>query len=356
MAKHQDLCFQRASRPEQSDQRAPDQSTEIDHQVDDSPDSPPPANRIRFPAATGRSLSARGRYRQSEKAKTEKEAHGEFESEHPGYCGAQNTFYVGNMKGVDRVYQQTFIDTYAKVACAKLYDRKTPITAADLLNDRVLPFFEEHEVKLLHVLIDRGSEYCGDPERHEYELYLAVEDIDHTRTKTKSPQTNGICERFHKPVLNEFYRVRSARSCIVRSTICRSIWILGSRNITGATPSGTLVLRKKTPMQTFLDAMPMAKEKIIPSTSAMPRLRPKSCSDATCRDGPIGSIVATHHVTKDWSCSARTGQTPAVHPYLVTADITAPRVTNPHRIESCNASAPLSESKKYVQIFRRVGG
>ena len=68
-----------------------------------------------------------------EKAKTEKEAHGEFESEHPGYCGAQDTFYVGNLEGVGRVHQQTFIDSYAKFACAKLYDRKTPITAADLL-------------------------------------------------------------------------------------------------------------------------------------------------------------------------------------------------------------------------------
>ena len=77
-----------------------------------------------------------------EKAKAEKEAHGEFESECPGYCGAQDTFYVGNMKGVGRIYQQTFIDTYTKVAFAKLYDRKTPITAADLLNDRVVPFFD----------------------------------------------------------------------------------------------------------------------------------------------------------------------------------------------------------------------
>jgi transposase InsO family protein len=93
------------------------------------------------------------------------------------------------------------------VACAKLYDRKTPITAADLLNDRVIPFFDSHDVKLLRVLTDRGSEYCDNPERHEYELYLAVEDIDHSRTKTKSPQTNGICERFHKTVLNEFYRI-----------------------------------------------------------------------------------------------------------------------------------------------------
>jgi transposase InsO family protein len=108
---------------------------------------------------------------------------------------------------VGRVYQQTFIDTYAKVACAKLYDRKTPITAADLLNNRGIPFFDSHEVKLLRVLTDRGSEYCGNPERHEYEIYLAIEDIDHSRTKAKSPQMNGICERFHKPVLNEFYRV-----------------------------------------------------------------------------------------------------------------------------------------------------
>ena len=142
-----------------------------------------------------------------ERAKADKEAHGEFESECPGYCGGQDTFYVGTMKGVGRIYQQTFIDTYAKVAFTKLYDRKTPITAADLLNDRVLPFFDEHDIRLSRVLTDRGTEYCGSPERHEYELYLAVEDIDHTRTKTRSPQTNGICERFHRTVLDEFYRV-----------------------------------------------------------------------------------------------------------------------------------------------------
>ena len=100
-----------------------------------------------------------------EKAKADKEAHGEFDSACPGYCGAQDTFYVGTLKGVGRVYQQTFIDTYAKVAFAKLYDRKTPITAADLLNDRVLPFYEEHDIRLSRVLTDRGTEYCGSPER-----------------------------------------------------------------------------------------------------------------------------------------------------------------------------------------------
>jgi hypothetical protein len=130
-----------------------------------------------------------------EKAKSEKEAHGEFESECPGYCGAQDTFYVGNMKGVGRIYQQTFIDTYSKVAFAKLYDRKTPITAAELLNDRVVPFFDAQGIPLSRILTDRGTEYCGNPEHHEYELYLAVEDIDHTRTKTRSPQTTDVIDK-----------------------------------------------------------------------------------------------------------------------------------------------------------------
>src|SRR3954451_19234503 len=96
-----------------------------------------------------------------ERARQHHEAHGEFESECPGYCAAQDTFYVGMLKGVGRVYQQTCIDTYSKVAFAKRCDRKTPITAADLLNDRVVPFFDEHGVKLSRVLTDRGTEYCG---------------------------------------------------------------------------------------------------------------------------------------------------------------------------------------------------
>ncbi len=133
-----------------------------------------------------------------EKAQADKEAHGEFESECPGYCGAQDTCYVGALKGGGRIDQQTFIDTYAKVGFAKLYDRKTPLTAADLLNDRVRPFYEGSQIPLRRVLTDRGTEYCGVPDHHEYERYLAVEDIDHTRTKARRPQTNGICERFHK--------------------------------------------------------------------------------------------------------------------------------------------------------------
>src|SRR5256886_16583099 len=93
-----------------------------------------------------------------ERKKEKREAFGEIETEHPGYLGSQDTYYVGNIKGVGRIYQQTFIDSYSKVTLVKLYDRKHAITAADMLNDRVLPWFEEQGVDLLRILTDRGSE------------------------------------------------------------------------------------------------------------------------------------------------------------------------------------------------------
>ena len=200
-----------------------------------------------------------------EKAKSEKEAHGEFESECPGYCGAQDTFYVGNMKGVGRIYQQTFIDTYSKVAFAKLYDRKTPITAAELLNDRVVPFFDARGIPLNRILTDRGTEYCGNPEHHEYELYLAVEDIDHTRTKTKSPQTNGIVERFHRTVLEEFYRVAFRKKIYPSITALQSDldeWIAAYNEVR---PHQGRWCYGKTPMQTLLDASALSREKLLPA-------------------------------------------------------------------------------------------
>lgn len=198
-----------------------------------------------------------------EKAKEEKDAHGEFESEHPGYCGAQDTFYVGTMKGVGRVYQQTFVDTYSKVACAKLYTDKTPITSADLLNDKVVPFFDEHDIPLLRILTDRGTEYCGNPEQHPYELYLAVENIEHTRTKTRHPQTNGIVERLHKTMLNEFYRTTFRKKIYTTVEELQQdldIWLVDYN--TQRTHQGRWCYGK-TPMQTFLDSVQIAKEKVL---------------------------------------------------------------------------------------------
>jgi transposase InsO family protein len=164
-----------------------------------------------------------------ERRKETKEAYGEIETEHPGYLGAQDTYYVGNLKGVGRIYQQTFIDTYAKVVHVKLYDHKNALVAADLLNDRVIPFYEAHGIPLLRILTDRGTEYCGRPEYHEYELYLAVENIDHSKTKARHPQTNGICERFHKTILNEFYQIAFRKKNTTHLKNYKMMLIFGSK-------------------------------------------------------------------------------------------------------------------------------
>lgn len=142
-----------------------------------------------------------------ERKREDDQACGQIETEHPGYLGSQDTFYIGNLKGVGRIYQQTFVDTYSKVALCKLYTVKNALTSADLLNDRVVPFFESHKAPLLRILTDRGTEYCGVVDCHPYQLYLAASGIEHTRTKAYSPQTNGICERFHRTILEEFYRI-----------------------------------------------------------------------------------------------------------------------------------------------------
>lgn len=196
-----------------------------------------------------------------EKAKEEKLAHGEIETEHPGYLLAQDTYYVGNIKGVGRIYQQTVIDTYSKVAFAKLYDRKEALVAADMLNDKIVPFFDEEEVKPLRVLTNRGTEYCGNRENHEYELYLALEDIDHSRTKARHPQTNGICERFHQTVQNEFYcyafRKKLYKS-IEELQADLDLW-MGEYN-NERTHSGKYCYGK-TPMQTFRETKYLAQKK-----------------------------------------------------------------------------------------------
>lgn len=198
-----------------------------------------------------------------EKAKQEKEAHGEIETYHPGYLGAQDTYYVGYIKGVGKIYQQTFIDTYSRVAFAKLYDRKNALVAADTLNDKVLPFYQQHDIPLMRILTDRGTEYCGAREHHEYQLYLTIEDIDHTKTKAKSPQTNGICERFHKTIQDEFYSVafrKKVYNSLEELQIALDEW-MGIYN--RQRPHSGRYCYGKTPYQTFLDSLNLARIKLL---------------------------------------------------------------------------------------------
>jgi len=188
---------------------------------------------------------------------------GEIETHHPGYLGCQDTYFVGTIKGVGRIYQQTFIDSYAKTAQVKLYDRKNALVAADMLNDKVLPFYEEYDLRLNRILTDRGTEYCGNREFHEFQLYLSVEDIEHTRTKARHPQTNGICERFHRTIQDEFY------SIAFRKKLYKSIEEI-QKDLDGwvryyneeRTHQGKFCFGK-TPLQTLKDSMHLAKDKYL---------------------------------------------------------------------------------------------
>lgn len=198
-----------------------------------------------------------------ERKKLDDEACGEIETHHPGYLGSQDTFYVGTLKGVGRIYQQTFVDTYSKVAFAKLYKTKTPITSADILNDKVLPFFESYDLPMLRILTDRGTEYCGKVEQHDFELYLAVNGIEHTKTKARHPQTNGICERFHKTILQEFYQVTFRKKIYETLEGLQEdldIWI-NEYNF-NRTHQGKMCCGR-TPIQTLLDGIQKWREKNI---------------------------------------------------------------------------------------------
>ena len=197
-----------------------------------------------------------------ESKRQDDEACSEIESHHPGYLGSQDTFYVGTIKGVGRIYQQTFVDTYSKWAAAKLYTTKTPITGADRLNDRVLPFFASQEMGILRILTDRGTEYCDKLETHDYQFYLGVTGIEHTRTKTRHPQTNGICERFHKTILHGFYQVAFRRKLyhsLEELQADLDTWT-GHYN-SERTHQGKMCCGR-TPMQTLLDGKTIWEEKV----------------------------------------------------------------------------------------------
>jgi transposase InsO family protein len=196
-----------------------------------------------------------------ERAKQEKEAHGEIETEHPGYLCAQDTYYVGTIKGIGRIYQQTFIDTYSKIGLAKVYTEKTAITAADMLNDKALPLFEEHGIPILRMLTDRGTEYCGRVENHAYQLYLGIEGIDHSKTKARHPQTNGICERFNRTIKNEFYEVMFRKKIYTTLEAIQADLDDWMREYNELRPHSGKFCYGKTPMQTFLDAKKIALDK-----------------------------------------------------------------------------------------------
>jgi len=127
------------------------------------------------------------------------------ESSRPGELLAQDTFFVGHLKGVGKVYLQAVVDTYSSYAFGFLHVGKLPECAVAVVHNDVLPFYRERGLRVEAILTDNGREYCG-TDTHPYELYLALNDIEHRTTRVRRPQTNGFVERFNRTVLDEFFR------------------------------------------------------------------------------------------------------------------------------------------------------
>lgn len=169
---------------------------------------------------------------------------------------------MGTIKGIGRIYQQTAIDTHANVGFAKVYQEKTALSAADLLNDKVLPFFDGHGIRVLRVLTDNGGELCGRKDSHPYELFLHINNIDHTRTKVRSPQTNGAVERLHQTIQDEFYQV-AFRKKLYRSLeeIQADLDVFMDQYNTERTNQGRYC-QGRTPFQTFLDGLELYQQHV----------------------------------------------------------------------------------------------
>lgn len=131
-----------------------------------------------------------------------------IEVHHTGELVAVDTFFVGTLKGVGKVYLQSVIDCFSRYAWGRLYTNKLPVTAVHVLNNDVLPFFEAHNAKVSTVISDNGREFCGRKDQHPYELFLQLEEIEHRTTKVRRPQSNGFVERLHRTLLDEHFRIQ----------------------------------------------------------------------------------------------------------------------------------------------------
>jgi transposase InsO family protein len=129
-----------------------------------------------------------------------------IETTRPGELLSADTYYVGNINGLGKLYLHSVVDCYGSYAFGFLHTSKQPEAAVAVLHNDALPFYQERGLTVEAVLTDNGREFCG-KQAHPYELYLELNDIEHRRTKVKSPHTNGFVERFHKTVKYEFFDI-----------------------------------------------------------------------------------------------------------------------------------------------------
>lgn len=185
-----------------------------------------------------------------------------IETRHTGDLVAVDTFFVGTLKGVGRVYLQSAIDCHSRYAWGRLYTSKLPVTAVHLLNEDVLPFFEQHRAKVTTILSDNGREFCGRPERHPYELFLQLEGIEHRTTKVRRPQSNGFVERLHRTLLDEHFRLEGRKKWYEAvAEMQKDLDAYLKRYNTARTHQGRN-MKGRTPYQAFLDELPKNEKQV----------------------------------------------------------------------------------------------
>lgn len=179
-----------------------------------------------------------------------------IEAPHTGALVAVDTFLVGTLTGVGRVYLQSAIDYHSRYAWGRLYTSKLPVTAVHALNTDVIPTFEAHGARIDAILSDNGREFCGRDDRHPYELFLQLEGIVHKKTRVNRPQSNGIVERLHRTLLDEHFRVEGRRTWF--ETVAEMQILLYAYLDTYSTsrPHQRRGMNGRTPARAFIEGLP----------------------------------------------------------------------------------------------------
>lgn len=183
-------------------------------------------------------------------------------TKHTGELVAVDTFFVGVLKGVGKVYLQSVIDCHSRYAWGRLYTSKLPVTAVHILNEDVLPFFEQHQAKVTTILSDNGREFCGRPDSHPYELFLQLEEIEHRKTAVRRPQSNGFIERLHRTLLDEHFRIEGRKKWYESVEEMQKDLDAYLEHYNNKRPHQGRNMNGKTPYQVFTKHLPKPKKEV----------------------------------------------------------------------------------------------
>lgn len=185
-----------------------------------------------------------------------------IETTHTGELVAVDTFFVGTLKGIGKVYLQSALDCFSRYGWGHLYTSKMPITSVHLLNDSILPTFEAHEAIISTILSDNGREFCGRPDHHPYELFLQLEGIEHRTTKVRRPQSNGFIERFHRTLLDEHFRIMGRKKFYESLEEMQKDLDTYLKHYNEERTHQGRNMNGRTPAKAFLDGLPGSEKKI----------------------------------------------------------------------------------------------